>query len=342
MPIKTIPIQPFFKMIVFVLEDFPRFTCIKLQLNDFWWIPNPVAEEKTGIQLKLKIKLSLFLIGNLLLTGSLFPETIILKTGKTYFGRVIDQNKDVLKLKENNGNILEFQKSEILKVTYKDLDTKEIKQIIEIETKKNQTSEIQEKGIKEKFDLDSKKPNQTFSSNETSPPLAQKKIRWEVVARSAVLPGLGQYHWNEQVWGSVYLIAFLGAAVNYNHAWNQHKDAKEAYQNDFRSLVILSSGNSGFLLNLIDKNNLATEYRTTGNAVNAASNIVIGVFLVSLIDSFLFRADKKEPSVSSNATRPGIYLNTEMNQTQRQSLNLQESRITSGSVECKLGYTWVF
>lgn len=46
MPRKTIPIQPFFKMIVFVLEDFQRFTCIKLQLNDFWWIPmRPVMKE---------------------------------------------------------------------------------------------------------------------------------------------------------------------------------------------------------------------------------------------------------------------------------------------------------
>ncbi|MCW7471509.1 LA_0442/LA_0875 N-terminal domain-containing protein [Leptospira kanakyensis] len=292
--------------------------------------------------MKLKIKLSLFLIGNLLISGSLFPETIILKTGKTFFGRVIDQNEEILKLKENNGNILEFQKSEILKVTYKDLNTKEIKQIIEVETKKNQTSANQVTDRNEKLDLDSKKRNQTAPTTETLSPHPQKKIRWEVVTRSAVLPGLGQYHWNERVWGSVYFTAFLGAAVHYNQTWNQHKDAKEAYQNDFRSLVILSSGNSGFALNLFDKKNLAKEYRETGNAVNTASNLLIGVFLVSLIDSFLVRADKKEPSVSSNGTRPGFYLNTEMNQTHRHSLSLKEPNITSGSVEYKLGYTWVF
>ncbi|WP_291877068.1 hypothetical protein [Leptospira sp.] len=106
--------------------------------------------------MKHNFKISLILLGNLLLTASLFPETIILKTGKTFFGRVIEQNRDFLKLKENNGNVLQFQKTEILKVTYRDLNTKEIKQIIDVETKKNQSSLNQVTETNEKFDPNSK------------------------------------------------------------------------------------------------------------------------------------------------------------------------------------------
>ncbi|WP_246836450.1 hypothetical protein [Leptospira levettii] len=80
--------------------------------------------------MKHNFKISLILLGNLMLTGSLFPETIILKTGKTFFGRVIEQNRD--------------------------LNTKEIKQIIDVETKKNQPSLNQVTETNEKFDPNSK------------------------------------------------------------------------------------------------------------------------------------------------------------------------------------------
>ncbi|TGK79739.1 hypothetical protein EHQ23_17115 [Leptospira bourretii] len=294
------------------------------------------------MQLKLNFKLSLFIVGNLLLTGSLFPETIILKTGKTFFGKVIEQNREFLKIKENNGNVLQFQKNEILKVTYKDLNTKEIKQIIDIETKKNQSSSNQVTETNEKSDLDTKKQNQTFLSSEMSSPVIPKKIRWEVIGRSAIVPGWGQYHWNEPVRGSLYLIAFLGAAVHYNQAWNLHKEAKSEYQNDFRSLVIFTSGGSGFVLNLIDKNNLASDYRRTGNNLNTASDILIGVLLINLIDSMLYRADKNVSSFTSNGKRPGFYVNAGMTQTSRFDLDSRDQKFALGSVEYKLGYTWVF
>ncbi|MCW7503612.1 LA_0442/LA_0875 N-terminal domain-containing protein [Leptospira paudalimensis] len=292
--------------------------------------------------MKLNFKLSLFLLGNLFLTGSLFSETIILKTGKTFFGRVIEQNRDFLKLKETNGNVLQFQKTEILKVTYKDLNTKEIKKIIDVETKKNQSSLNQVTETNEKFDLNSKKENLTDSSIEKPSPLTPKKIRWEVVGRSAILPGWGQYHWNEPIRGSLYILSFLGAAVHYNQAWNLHKEAKSEYQNDFRSLVIFTSGSSGFLLNLVDKNNLASEYRRTGNNLNTASDILIGVFLINLIDSMLYRGEKEDRLFTSNGRRQGFYANAGVTQPNRFDLDSKDQKFGQGSVEYKLGYTWVF
>ncbi|XDD45174.1 hypothetical protein AB3N60_10645 [Leptospira sp. WS39.C2] len=275
----------------------------------------------------MKICFNLFfgLIFILLLNDSLFSETVILKSGKSINGKVIDQNKDLLKIKDKDGNLLQFPKTDILKVSYQDLNVKEVKKIIEVETKKNFSTS-----------------NNESQSSEITNPNTMKKIRKEVVFRSAILPGLGQFHWNEPVWGSVYLIAFLGAAINYNQAWNLHKEAKSEYQNDFRSLVLLGSGNSGFVLNLIDKNNLASEYRKTGNAVNSASNIVIGVFLISLIDSMLYRADKKENPLTNFEKRPGFYLNTDINQTHQQNLYTKDKRFTQESIEYKIGYTWVF
>ncbi|WP_246836449.1 hypothetical protein [Leptospira levettii] len=125
----------------------------------------------------------------------------------------------------------------------------------------------------------------------------------------------------------MYLLAFLGAAFHYNQAWNLHKEAKSEYQNDFRSLVIFTSGSGGFFLNLIDKNNLASEYRRTGNNLNTASDILIGVFLINLIDSMLYRSEKDDRSFTANGKRPGFYVNAGMVQTNRIDLDSKDQNL---------------
>ncbi|MCW7493058.1 hypothetical protein ND861_11560 [Leptospira sp. 2 VSF19] len=285
----------------------------------------------------MNIRFYLTLLISISLTHSLFPETVILKSGKTFYGSVIDQNREFLKLKEKNGIILQFPKIDILKVTYKDLNAKEVKKIIEVENKKNQPQTKNEIELDENISFES--TNQNKKINPTENP---KKIRWDVVVRSTILPGLGQFHWDEPVWGSVYLLTFLGAAINYHNAWNEHEKAKSEFQNDFRSLVILGSGNAGFSLYYMDKINLVSEYRSTANSLNTASDILISVFLINFIDSMLFRTEKNSKPYTSFVKKAGLNIKAEMINSDQFHLYSREQRITSGSVDYKIGYTWVF
>lgn len=292
--------------------------------------------------MKINFRFYLTLILYFFATFTLFPETVILKSGKSFYGSVIDQNREFLKLKEKNGNVLQFPRIDILKVTYKELDAKEVKKIIEVENKKIQPSPNSETELNETSLSDSIKQNQKIDSIEKQSKLTSKKIRWGVVSRSTILPGWGQYHWDEPVWGSVYLVTFLGAVVNYHKAWNEHEKVKSEYQNDFRSLLLLGSGNAGFALNLIDKNNLATEYRSTANSLNTASDLIIGIFLINLIDSILYRADKNSTTLTSLNKKPGLNLKAEVMNADQLHLYTKDQRTTSGSVEYKIGYTWAF
>lgn len=292
--------------------------------------------------MKFNFRFHLTLILYFFATFTLFPETVILKSGKSFYGSVIDQNREFLKLKEKNGNVLQFPRIDILKVTYKELDAKEVKKIIEVENKKIQPSPNSETELNETSLSDSIKQNQKIESIEKQSKLTSKKIRWGVVSRSTILPGWGQYHWDEPVWGSVYLVTFLGAVVNYHKAWNEHEKVKSEYQNDFRSLLLLGSGNAGFALNLIDKNNLATEYRSTANSLNTASDLIIGIFLINLIDSILYRADKNSTTLTSLNKKPGLNLKAEVMNADQLHLYTKDQRTTSGSVEYKIGYTWAF
>jgi len=74
------------------------------------------------LKLNLTFYCAIFLL--LTITGSLSAETVILKSGKSFYGSVIEQNREFLKLKEKEGIILQFPRTDILKVTYKELNAK--------------------------------------------------------------------------------------------------------------------------------------------------------------------------------------------------------------------------
>ncbi|HNC01164.1 MAG TPA: hypothetical protein PLS71_23165, partial [Leptospiraceae bacterium] len=79
--------------------------------------------------LKLKlIALSLFTF----LSSTILAETVILRTHDVIHGKITFQDANVLRMNDDLGKPLEIQKSEILKVSYRDVkDAKEIKRIIE-------------------------------------------------------------------------------------------------------------------------------------------------------------------------------------------------------------------
>lgn len=312
--------------------------------------------------MNLNIKLYFSLLLFLIITLSIFPETVILKSGKSFKGSVIDQNIDYLKLKDKEGNVLQFQRNDILKVTYRDLDEKEVNKIVDVANQKSESSanasdELNDDlitGLMEQnkqiialsnevvsLSRELEKQNQRIETIEKTFKVAPKRIRWGVVARSAILPGLGQYHWDEPIWGSVYLTTFLGALVHYNNSLNNFQKAKSDYQNDFRSLMILNTGNAGIVFNFFDKNNLSSEYKKTAKSLNTAADVLVGVFLINLIDSLLYRADK-DPVLTSDGKKTGLNLKAEVYQMDPFTLSSKPQNISSGNVEYKIGYTWVF
>lgn len=302
-----------------------------------------------------------FGILSIVFVTGLYSETVILKSGKSLKGTVIDQDRKEIKLKQDDGNILLIQIIEILKISYKDLNDSEVRKIIELEDgktlEKQKTNHLDETildGLIEQnkqiialsnevisLSRELEKQNQRIESIEKTFKVAPKRIRWSVVARSAVLPGWGQYHWNEPIWGSVYLATFLSAVVHYNNALSDHQKAKSDYQNDFRSLMILNTGNAGIVFNFFDKNNLSSEYKKTAKSLNTAADVLVGVFLINLIDSLLYRADK-DPVLTSDGKKTGLNLKAEVYQMDPFALSSKPQNISSGNVEYKIGYTWVF
>ena len=71
-----------------------------------------------------------------------------------------------------------------------------------------------------------------------------KKSAWGAVARSAIIPGLGQFY-NESYWKIPVVWGFLGwFAYQWNYANNSYINYRDQYSN---SLIQVSGGNSSLL-----------------------------------------------------------------------------------------------
>jgi hypothetical protein len=134
-----------------------------------------------------------------------------------------------------------------------------------------------------------------------------KKIRWDLVWRSAVLPGWGQYYYNEKF--SAYLYGTLfSAGLLYNlssiGAYNQ---AKDKYFND--PIFYLNAITPGYLISngtvsgnpnystiaLLNFNNFSQnkkEYETRNSQLNGSAQFVLGIYLINLLDALVFRNDR--------------------------------------------------
>ncbi|MCB1189084.1 MAG: hypothetical protein H7A23_22880 [Leptospiraceae bacterium] len=77
-----------------------------------------------------------FIISFFVAVQIIFAHTIIFKDGNSIKGKIIKQTLNSVKFRGEDGQVKDYNKSQILKFVYKDLNKEEIKKIQEVETKK--------------------------------------------------------------------------------------------------------------------------------------------------------------------------------------------------------------
>jgi hypothetical protein len=185
-------------------------------------------------------------------------HSIILKSGQTIKGTVINQNEKGLTVKLGNGSSQTIEKNKILKVVYKDISEEEETKIrIEEDKKVAEKNRIEEEKRKKLQESDDKKQaiqNEKNRIEDEKKKLADDKLKEEkfkkeselrekarregsrklssVMWRSAILPGWGLFHANRPVAGTIYSSLFAGTVLYALTANSKVKSAKSKYEQD--------------------------------------------------------------------------------------------------------------
>lgn len=202
--------------------------------------------------------LSMFIILILFPIEIFASHSVILKSGKTIKGTVINQNEKGLTVKLSNGSSQTIEKNKILKVVYKDVSEEEENKIrIEEDKKlaeKNRLEEEKRKKVQEAEDKKQSIQNEKNRIEEEKKKLAEDKLKDEkikkeaelrekarkegtrklssVMWRSAILPGWGLFHANRPVAGTIYSSLFAGTVLYALTANSKVKSAKSKYEQD--------------------------------------------------------------------------------------------------------------
>lgn len=114
--------------------------------------------EQYGTPMKIKNPIGIHLILYFLLFSPIFADTIILKSQKSYKGKVINQDENSVTFLDDGNSRIIIKKTEILKIYYKDLEDSEIKQILK-------DSAPKKKKVKEEKVGEDNSEDQTKESN---------------------------------------------------------------------------------------------------------------------------------------------------------------------------------
>lgn len=155
---------------------------------------------------KIKSKTIIILFAWFGIQFSLLSETVILWNHEVIHGKITYQDANILKIKDDNGKSVEYPKNDILRVSYRDVkDTKEINKIIEEEERKHPTEKRRK--IVKKY----------------------KKSKWEIVARSTILPGWGQWKADKKRYAGLSFVAVTGAGIYTYVKYIAFKKAETTY-----------------------------------------------------------------------------------------------------------------
>jgi hypothetical protein len=134
-----------------------------------------------------------------------------------------------------------------------------------------------------------------------------KKIRWDLVWRSAVLAGWGQYYYNEKfsayLYGTLFtagLLYNLSSIGPYNQAKDNYFNNPLFYLNAITPAYISSNNtvtNNPNLspitfLNFTSYNQNKIEYEKRNSQLNGSAQFVLGIYLINLLDALVFRNDR--------------------------------------------------
>ncbi|MCE9499346.1 MAG: hypothetical protein K8R21_02410 [Leptospira sp.] len=155
-------------------------------------------------------------------------ETVILKNGTVFKGQVLDQNKEGVKVKTEDGRSIEISKFQILKIIYREVSSEQMKSIKAAEEKRLKDLErlAQEKekaGEAKRHEIESEiaKAEEEKNKQEEEERIAflkskgidtGPKTRFGAILRSVILPGWGQFYQGRNVAGVGFFGTFLAGA----------------------------------------------------------------------------------------------------------------------------------
>ncbi|TGL41527.1 LA_0442/LA_0875 N-terminal domain-containing protein [Leptospira perdikensis] len=183
------------------------------------------------------------------LTTNLTAENILLKKGGTLQGKVVEQDQYKLKIRKEDGTVVVLNKTDILKVVYKDhLTAAEEEKLRKAEEEKERIKKDKEEAarLKKEQEEAAKLEKEMAAKNATADAEAKRKqeeeaklaeadrknlTRGGATWRSAVLPGWGQWKQGRKVQAIVYpSIVAIGLFFTYDKH-RMYLNAKRDYNN---------------------------------------------------------------------------------------------------------------
>ncbi len=137
-----------------------------------------------------------------------------------------------------------------------------------------------------------------------------KKVRWDLVKRSAVLPGWGQYYYSEKfsayLYGSLFAIGLL---YNFN-SYQPYLESKDKLLNDpiyfystfSRSNTVPNSSTSimNYAFYSFSFSSNQKEYNRNYQNLSGSAAFVAGIYLINLFDALVFRQDRSLLTLDAN------------------------------------------
>lgn len=224
----------------------------------------------------------------------LAASTITLKNGKTLQGKIVNQSRTEVQI-EVNGKVQTIPKTEISEINLKDPKKEETKKVI---------------------------TKQETKTEETPTPSTWKETKWTITARSAVLPGWGQWKVGQKKWAAISLVLFAGAALYANNAREKAATEENAYKTNSIAITALTFSDPN--LNPVTSDEtvrttaLITRVLTTAAATNPyfsnydratsqynqAQWLLGAIYGLQLIHTFLFARDYEKMQAALSDPNP--------------------------------------
>ncbi|MDV6236385.1 DUF5683 domain-containing protein [Leptospira ellisii] len=277
-----------------------------------------------------------FLYLSLFFCASLSAETVLLHEGGSFRGKVVTQNQKTITIQTKEGRRV-VAKREILKVIYKDIDEEEEERIRNAEIKRLEDEKLakqrdaelkkqndeQERLRREREDSERNKPAPT-----PNPPPKSEVSRLGALARSAALPGWGQWASGRKFAAVIYPTLFLAAgyAVYENNrkflvARKEYESYGNPYSHDAILLNALGIQNPHLApvisdpLSLYIYNEQLSPFQDKREAVDKAYKnlqtsigVLAGIYLINLADAFIFGGKVASAVGISDGASKGLLL----------------------------------
>jgi hypothetical protein len=217
----------------------------------------------------------------LLVAMPLGAHTVILRNGKVLYGNVSQQDRSNIYLLIK-GKKETISKRNVLKILFQEVkDKPAIKKIIRVEI-------IKKKRVNEEADIEI--VNYDEYMKEILAEESQRKLRWEMSWRSAILPGWGHWHGNQSVRGSIYgtlYLASLGSAFSFSQ---QNKKAYSDYNDTTIPALyfIYATGTNGILARSMYYAPIRDRISSTSRSTEIASVAALLVWTGALVNAYFY------------------------------------------------------